>query len=127
MTIRSLWPGRYLNASRPTDCCRTSCGFWDRGHPDRFLPDQTRQSVKDFSCFHIPRGGREIVGRKRKIVDRTISRRVPKSAGLCRGKYFFSKFWEGSIRWLNCFQARLSVFRAEQANQLFLGKCPSVS
>src|SRR2546422_4965156 len=46
---------------------------------------------------------------------------------LCRGKYFFSKFQDGSVRRLKRFLARLPVFRAEQASQLFFDKRPSVS
>src|SRR2546428_13827606 len=30
------------------------------------IPKETAQGVKDFSCSDIPRGGREIVSRKRK-------------------------------------------------------------
>src|SRR3989442_15751706 len=38
---------------------------------------------------------------------------------LCRGKEFFCKFWEGVLRWLEPFLARLPVSRIEQPSQHF--------
>src|SRR6266699_6090059 len=75
------------------------------------IPKETIQGVKDFSCFDIPRGGREIVSLKRKD---NKPRGILQRAVLCRGKFLFSKFWEGSICLLKRFWARSSLLRAEQ-------------
>ncbi|SRR6266581_3080017 len=48
-----------------------------------------------------------------------------RSRVLCRGKYFFPKFHEGSILQLKRFLARLPVSRGEQPNQHFSTSAPA--
>ena len=81
-----------------------------------------------FFVLTYPRGGREIVSRKRK--DSVSGRVREKSSGLfcVAGKIFFLNSRKKSIYYLKRFRARISVFRAEQPNQRFsislmMGSC----
>ena len=62
-----------------------------------------------------PRGGREIVSRKEKIVDPAKFQKNAQRAVLCRGKDFFSKFLEGGSSLSGTFLGEIIDFSRRMA------------
>src|SRR6266699_7347900 len=58
------------------------------------IPKETAQGVKDFSCFDIPRGGREIVSTKEKI---TNPEGFPKGLFCVAGNFYFQNSRRGAL------------------------------